>query len=274
MNRTADPSLPTQRWALTVAYDGARFHGWQKQPNDLYTVQQVLETAIAAVAAEHVPIVVAGRTDAGVHATAQVVHFDTRAVRSAAAWIRGVNSALDKHVRIIAAQTVAPHFHARFDAFGRRYRYVLESSSVRAPVLRGRVGWTHWPLNMDKMRAAAALLTGEHDFSSFRSADCQAKSPVKTLYRVRLSGSPVLMALDLHGNAFVHNMVRNIVGALVYVGCGKLSVDGFADLLAEKSRRRAPPTFMPDGLYLTGVDYPPEFGLATPPLPAWLWPDL
>ena len=274
MNPTADTALSKQRWALTVAYDGAHFHGWQKQPDDVYTIQQVLEAAISTVAAEEINIVVAGRTDAGVHATAQIIHFDTTALRPVEAWIRGVNSAVDKHVRILAAQTVAPHFHARFDAFGRRYRYLLESSRVRAPVLRGRVGWTHLPLDMEHMREAAAMLVGEHDFSSFRSSDCQAKSPVKTLYSVRLAGSPGLMALDLHGNAFVYNMVRNIVGALVYVGCGKLSVSGFADLLAEKSRRRAPPTFMPDGLYLTGVDYPPEFGVATPPLPAWLWPDL
>ena len=123
------------------------------------------------------------------------------------------------------------------------------------------------------MRQAAALLVGEHDFSSFRAAECQAKSPVKTLYRVALCGTPELMAVDFHGNAFLHHMVRNLMGALVYVGCGKLSVDGFAGLLAARSRKLAPPTFMPDGLYLTGIDYPPQFGLPTPPLPAWLFPD-
>ena len=268
-----NPSSP-QRWALTLAYNGASFHGWQKQPDGVYTIQAALEAAISAVAAEAVGITVAGRTDAGVHATAQVVHFDTHARRSEQAWVRGVNTVADKHVRVLTAQPVAAHFHARFDAFGRRYRYVLESGRVRSPLLRGRAGWTHLPLDMATMREAAALLVGEHDFSSFRSSACQAKSPIKTLYNIRLAGSPAFMVLDLHGNAFLHNMVRNIVGALVYVGSGKLSVAGFADLLAARSRQTAPPTFMPDGLYLVCVDYPPEFVMSTPPLPPWLWPDI
>ncbi|PIT51075.1 tRNA pseudouridine(38-40) synthase TruA [Snodgrassella alvi] len=270
----ADGNRPVQRWALTLAYDGGAFHGWQKQPDGLYTIQSVLEAALSAIAAEPINVVVAGRTDAGVHATGQIVHFDTHAQRSAEAWLRGTNTAMDKNIRIVRAQPVAAEFHARFDAYGRRYRYMLESSRVRMPQLRGRVGWTHYPLNMDLMREAAEMLIGEHDFSSFRSSDCQAKSPVKTLYQLRLVGSPELMAIDFHGSAFVHNMVRNIVGALVYVGAGKLSVAGFAQLVAAKSRRLAPPTFMPDGLYLTGVDYPQQWGVATAALPVWLWPYL
>jgi tRNA pseudouridine38-40 synthase len=270
----ADGDRLVQRWALTLAYDGGAFHGWQKQPDGLYTIQSVLEEALSSIAAEPVNVVVAGRTDAGVHATGQVVHFDTYAQRSAEAWLRGTNTAMDKNIRIVRAQPVAAEFHARFDAYGRRYRYMLESSRVRMPQLRGRVGWTHYPLNMDLMREAAEMLIGEHDFSSFRSSDCQAKSPVKTLYQLRLAGSPELMAIDFHGSAFVHNMVRNIVGALVYVGTGKLSVAGFAQLVAAKSRRLAPPTFMPDGLYLTGVDYPQQWGVATAALPVWLWPYL
>lgn len=264
----------TQRWALTLAYDGAAFHGWQKQPGGLDTIQTVLETALSTIADEPIAVTVAGRTDAGVHATAQVVHFDTCVRRSAQTWVRGGNATMDKNVRILAAQPMAAHFHARFDAFGRHYRYLLTSSSVRMPQLLGKMGWTHWPLAIVPMREAAALLVGEHDFSSFRSSECQAKSPVKTLYDMRLSGSPELMAIDLHGSAFVHNMVRNIVGALVYVGAGKMTVAQFADLLAAKSRRVAPPTMMADGLYLTGVDYPPEFNLPTPQLPVWLWPNL
>jgi tRNA pseudouridine38-40 synthase len=270
----ADGDRLVQRWALTLAYDGGAFHGWQKQPDGLYTIQSVLEEALSSIAAEPVNVVVAGRTDAGVHATGQVVHFDTYAQRSAEAWLRGTNTAMDKNIRIVRAQPVAAEFHARFDAYGRRYRYMLESSRVRMPQLRGRVGWTHYPLNMDLMREAAEMLIGEHDFSSFRSSDCQAKSPVKTLYQLRLAGSSELMAIDFHGSAFVHNMVRNIVGALVYVGAGKLSVAGFAQLVAAKSRRLAPPTFMPDGLYLTGVDYPQQWGVATAALPVWLWPYL
>lgn len=262
---------PLQRWVLRLAYDGCAFHGWQKQPNGLYTIQSVLENALTKIADEPINVVVAGRTDAGVHATGQIVHFDTYAKRSAEAWLRGANTAMDKNVRILQAQQVAADFHARFDAYGRHYRYMLESSKVRMPQLRGKVGWTHYPLDVALMRQAAQLLIGEHDFSSFRSSDCQAKSPVKTLYDLRIVGSAQLLALDFHGSAFVHNMVRNIVGALVYVGAGKLSVADFDQLLAVKSRRFAPPTFMPDGLYLTGVDYPEKWQVATAPLPSWLW---
>ena len=262
------------RWALTLAYDGSRFFGWQKQADGVPTVQTALEDALAAIAGEPVAVTAAGRTDTGVHAAAQVVHFDTGVRRAAQSWIRGTNSLLPAGVAVLHAQIVAPHFHARFDACGRRYRYLLQSSHVRSPLLAGRVGWTHTPLDIRAMSRAAALLAGEHDFSAFRAAQCQAKSPVKTLYSVRLSGTQSLMALDLHGNAFLHHMVRNIVGALVYVGNGRLSVEGFARLLVEKNRLKAPPTFMPDGLYLTGADYPPEFGITTPPLPDWLWPNL
>lgn len=263
-----------QRWVLTVAYDGGSFHGWQKQPGEMDTIQARLEAALGHIAGEPIHVVVAGRTDAGVHATAQVVHFDTSASRPPAAWTGGINAIIDQNIRILTAQPVAAHFHARFDAQGRHYRYVLESGRLRMPQLRGKVGWTYLPLNMTPMCAAAATLVGEHDFSSFRSSDCQAKSPIKTLYNITLSGNPELMAVDVHGSAFLHHMVRNIVGALVYVGAGKISVAEFQAMVNARNRQLAPPTFMPDGLYLTGVDYPQESGLQTPPLPAWLWPHL
>ena len=240
------------RWALILSYDGSRFYGWQKQAGDLPTVQTTLEYALSQIASENIRTIVAGRTDTGVHATAQVVHFDTTVVS------------------VLFAQQVASHFHARFDAYGRRYRYLLESSPVRSPILQGRVGWTHLKLDPDKMQQAALLLEGEHDFSSFRAAECQAKSPIKTLYSAKISGTPQFLKLDLHGNAFLHHMVRNIMGALVYVGSGRLSVSGFQTLIGERSRLKAPPTFMPDGLYLTGVDYPPEFGIIRPEMPEWL----
>ncbi|MDO4998580.1 MAG: tRNA pseudouridine(38-40) synthase TruA [Neisseria sp.] len=259
-----------QRWALHLAYDGSRFFGWQKQADGIATVQTALETALSQIAGETIHTIAAGRTDTGVHATGQVVHFDTSAERGEQSWIRGVNSLLPAGVSVWAAQKVAPHFHARFDAFGRRYRYVLQSSPVRSPHLLQRAGWTHTPLDLAKMQKAAACLVGEHDFSSFRASQCQAKSPIKTLYSVDLRGTNELMTLDLHGNAFLHHMVRNIVGALVYVGNGRMSVVDFEQLLAEKSRLKAPPTFMPDGLYLTGVDYPSEFALPEPHLPEWL----
>lgn len=267
---SADNGLPLQRWALILSYDGSGFHGWQKQA-DAATVQEILESALTQIAGEPIHTVVAGRTDAGVHATAQVVHFDTAVKRPVQAWIRGVNAFLPPTVAVWHAQAVAPRFHARFDAYGRRYRYVLSSSAVRNPLLAGKAGWVHYGLDMQKMRQAAALLIGQHDFSSFRASECQAKSPVKTIYSAELNGTPELMTLDLHGNAFLHHMVRNIMGALVYVGSDRLSVEGFAELMAARNRQYAPPTLMPDGLYLTGVDYPPEWGVATPLVPSWLW---
>ena len=214
-------TLYKQRWALTLSYDGSRFYGWQKQAAGIATVQTALEHALSQIAGAPINTIAAGRTDTGVHATAQIVHFDTHVVRAEQAWVRGVNAHLPAGVAVLHAQAVDSRFHARFDAFGRRYRYILQSSAVRSPLLVGRVGWTHMPLNIDQMRQAATLLVGEHDFSSFRAAECQAKSPVKTLYSILLSGSPDFMILDVHGNAFLHHMVRNIMGALVYVGNGR-----------------------------------------------------
>ena len=259
-----------QRWALTLSYDGSRFYGWQKQAGDLPTVQTALEQALASIAGEQINTIVAGRTDTGVHATAQVVHFDTSVSRPEQAWVRGVNAHLPDGVAVLIAQKVTPHFHARFDAYGRHYRYLLESSPVRSPLLVGRVGWTHLKLDLNLMRQAAALLEGEHDFSSFRAAECQAKSPIKTLYSTKISGTSRYLCLDLHGNAFLHHMVRNIMGALVYVGSGRISVDEFESVFHAKSRLMAPPTFMSDGLYLTGVDYPDEFGVTQLSLPEWM----
>ncbi|UOO81525.1 tRNA pseudouridine(38-40) synthase TruA [Uruburuella testudinis] len=270
-SETIEHRHDAQRWALTLAYDGSLFYGWQKQADGTATVQTALEQALSQIAGTQIHTIAAGRTDTGVHATAQVVHFDTTAIRPQQAWVRGVNALLPAGVAVCNAQPVDSRFHARFDAFGRRYRYVLQVSAVRSPLLYGRAGWIHTPLDINAMQQAAALLEGEHDFSSFRAAACQAKSPQKTLYRAQLGGRPELITLDLHGNAFLHHMVRNIMGALVYVGNGRLSVAGFADLMEARSRLKAPPTFMPDGLYLTGVDYPPHWGVATPPPPEWLW---
>ncbi|ENT0882990.1 tRNA pseudouridine(38-40) synthase TruA, partial [Neisseria gonorrhoeae] len=203
-----------QRWAITLSYDGSRFYGWQKQAGGVPTVQAALETALARIAGESVATTVAGRTDTGVHAAAQVVHFDTTAARPQQAWVRGVNAHLPEGIAVLHARQVAPGFHARFDASGRHYRYLLESAPVRSPLLKNRAGWTHLELDIEPMRRAAALLVGEQDFSSFRAAGCQAKSPVKTIYRTGLTQSAGLIRLDLHGNAFLHHMVRNIMGAL------------------------------------------------------------
>ena len=184
--------------------------------------------------------------------------------------MRGVNAHLPQGVAVYKAQIADSAFHARFDASGRHYRYLLESAPVRSPLLYGRAGWTHYALNDDAMRQAAQLLVGEHDFSSFRAAQCQAKSPVKTMYAVHLQRTGSLLKLDLHANAFLHHMVRNIMGALVYVGCGRMSVAQFGELIETRSRLYAPPTFMPDGLYLTGVDYPERWHIEPAALPDWL----
>lgn len=260
----------TCRWALTLSYNGSHFFGWQKQAGNVPTIQAALEEAISKIAGERIHTIVAGRTDTGVHATAQVVHFDTTVNRPAQAWIRGVNTYLPDGIAVLHAQKVDNHFHARFDAFGRHYRYILQSSPVRSPLLIGRAGWTHLPLNLEAMQQAASLLIGEHDFSSFRASECQAKSPIKTIYSAKIGGKAEWLYLDLHGNAFLHHMVRNIMGALIYVGSGKLDIQMFAELIKERSRLKAPPTFMADGLYLTGVDYPDDFYINKVPIPCWL----
>lgn len=258
------------RYALTLAYDGSHFNGWQKQTEDVPTVQTSLEHALTAIAHHPISTIAAGRTDTGVHALAQVVHFDSDATRPLSAWVRGVNAHLPQGIAVLHAQIVPDHFHARFDSCGRRYRYILQSSPVRSPHLYGRAGWTHYPLNLDAMREATTHLIGEHDFSSFRASQCQAKSPIKTMYRIDISGTEHYIKIDFHANAFLHHMVRNIMGALVYVGCGRLSVSDFAKLLEMRSRLHAPPTFMPDGLYFAGADYPEEWGIVQMTLPDWL----
>jgi len=248
------------RIALGLEYDGAAFNGWQCQPGG-NTVQDALEAALAAIAGEPLRVVCAGRTDAGVHALGQVVHFDTAAPRPDTAWVRGVNAHLPAAVAVRWAKPVPDDFHARFAARSRAYRYVLLNRPERPGLLSGRVGWCHRPLDVAVMRAAAACLVGEHDFSSFRAAECQAKSPVKTMLDFVIAREGDLVLFDCRADAFLHHMVRNLVGALVYVGMGRETPEGFARLLAARDRRLAPPTFAPDGLYLAAVEYDPAWGL-------------
>jgi tRNA pseudouridine38-40 synthase len=248
------------RIALGLEYDGSRFCGWQTQPGGC-SVQDALSAAVADIAGHEVGLAAAGRTDAGVHALAQVAHFDTEAVRPESAWVRGVNALLPPAISVLWARPVAADFHARFSAVGRRYRYLLLNRAVRPGLLAGRVGWHHAPLHLEAMRAAAACLLGEHDFSAFRAAECQAKSPVRTLSRLEIRREGDLIVFELAANAFLHHMVRNIVGCLVYVGKGKYPPAWLGDLLAARDRRLAAPTFAPDGLYFSGVDYEPRWGL-------------
>ncbi|MBS4099560.1 MAG: tRNA pseudouridine(38-40) synthase TruA [Sulfuricella sp.] len=248
------------RIALGLEYDGCGFCGWQSQSNGC-GVQDALQTALAAIAGEPVNVITAGRTDTGVHAIGQVVHFDTAATRPESAWIRGVNAHLPAGIAVNWAQPVTDEFHARFSAVERRYVYLLLNRPTRPGLLKGKVGWYHAPLDLAAMQNAALALIGEHDFSAFRSAECQAKTPVKTLHELSIRQNGEMMVFQLRGNAFLHHMVRNLVGSLVYIGKGKHPPAWMAELLARRDRKYAAPTFAPDGLYLTGVGYEARWNL-------------
>lgn len=257
------------RIALAVEYDGSGFRGWQKQPSG-GTVQEALQDALQQFATVPVNVVCAGRTDAGVHATGQVVHFDTQLERSMYAWVRGANSFLPAAVAVRWAQTVADDFHARSSAYSRHYRYLLINRPHRTGVWHGRVGWYHHPLDLGAMQAAAEYLLGERDFSAFRAAECQANSPVKIMRRAEIRRFGDLLLLDFEASAFLHHMVRNLVGSLVHVGQGKHPPEWIAELLAAGDRRLAAPTFAAAGLYLVAVRYRPQWGLPTADAPPFL----
>lgn len=246
--------LAAMKIAMGIEYHGAYFQGWQSQPNRA-GVQDALEQAIAQVAGETVRLHAAGRTDTGVHALMQVAHFSTTVQRPDTAWVRGVNAHLSPWVRVLWAQSVPEAFHARFSALGRRYQYVLCQQSVAPATQHQRVGWIHRPLSVSAMQDAIQVLVGEHDFSAFRASECQAKSPIRTLHEASLVQQGRYLLFSFSANAFLQHQIRNMVGALVYVGLGKLTVADFAALLTQQDRRLAPPTFMPDGLYFTGVTY-------------------
>ena len=248
------------RIALGIEYDGAGFHGWQSQPHG-NTVQDALERALAEVAGESVRVTCAGRTDAGVHALCQVVHFDTSAERIDNAWVRGTNAHLPETVAVRWAQPVDEEFHARFAALSRSYRYVLYNHPVRPALNHGHVGWCHRFLDVDRMRQAAQLLLGEQDFSAFRAAECQAKSPLKVLHQADVTRRGDMVVFDFRASAFLHHMVRNIVGALVAVGKGKQAPAWIGELLARRDRSLAAPTYSPAGLYFAGVEYAPRWQL-------------
>ncbi|MCB1957810.1 MAG: tRNA pseudouridine(38-40) synthase TruA [Rhodocyclaceae bacterium] len=244
-----------QRIAIGLEYDGRGFEGWQTQPHGR-TVQDALERALGRIAdTERVATVCAGRTDTGVHATVQVAHFDAPVARPDQAWVRGVNSHLPEGVAVLWARPVDEGFHARFRAQSRIYRYLLLNRPVRPGLLAGRVGWHHLPLDVEAMAQAAQGLVGTHDFSAFRAAACQARSPVREMRRVALSRRGDLIVFEFEANAFLHHMIRNLVGALVYVGKGAWTAGRLASVLAARDRSQAAPTFSPDGLYLCGVDY-------------------
>lgn len=248
------------RIAIGVEYAGNAFQGWQSQAHGC-TVQDHLERAIGAIAGHPVRLHCAGRTDTGVHSTAQVAHFDTDSVRALSAWVRGVNRHLSLPVTVRWAVETDDSFHARFSAYGRRYRYVLHNIRTRPALLAGRVGWFHLPLDESAMDRAAGLLVGRHDFSAFRAAGCQSKTPVRYMHSASVSRDGEFLLFDFHANGFLHHMVRNLVGALLYVGKGSHPPEWMAEVLVAQERRLAAPTFPADGLYLCGVDYPPNWPL-------------
>ena len=258
------------RFALGLEYDGQGFAGWQRQPV-LPTLQGALESALSRIAGETVTVHAAGRTDRGVHASAQVVHFDTRAERPLTAWTRGANSHLPPGMAVLWAHPVREEFHARFSATGRHYRYLLLDHAVRPGLIQGRVGWHHAPLDLAAMSAACRCLPGTHDFSSFRAAECQAASPVREMRIATVARSAGLVEFRFSANGFLHHMVRNLVGCLVAIGSGRRSPDWMSEVLAARDRDAAAPTFAPDGLYLSAVDYPARFGLPAFPEHG-MWP--
>ncbi|MBC7684146.1 MAG: tRNA pseudouridine(38-40) synthase TruA [Bdellovibrionales bacterium] len=262
-----------KRIALGVQYDGTAFNGYQKQP-DRNTVQDKLEIALEKFARVVLPTTCAGRTDTGVHALEQVIHFDTELTRDKQSWVRGVNAFLPDAIAVRWAHEIpelpGQQFHARFAAFARTYHYVLFNNPIRSPLLVGRAGWTFRPLELDRMREAAAHLVGIHDFSAFRSSQCQAKTPVKQMHEVNIERHGEVIVFTLRASAFLHHMVRNVIGSLIYVGQGRHSPAWLGDVLEGRDRNDAAPTFMPDGLYLAKIDYDPKWGLpheATSPLP-------
>ena len=254
-------SLPpgVQRYALIVEYSGADYQGFQRQASARRTVQGELEKALSRIAAQPITLVCAGRTDAGVHATHQVVHFDCTAERNERAWLEGTNTHLPDSIRIRYAQQVPGEFHARFSAQARTYHYLTQIDRVRSAFLSANVTWSRQDLDVEAMQIAAQALVGEHDFTSFRASQCQAHSPVRKIEFVELSRRGAYVLMRIKANAFLHHMVRNIMGSLYEVGRGSQPADWMATLLHARDRNRAAATAPAHGLYFVGVDYPAQF---------------
>ena len=248
------------RIALGIEYDGTGFYGWQRQAEGR-TVQTCVEAALSKVADHQVHVVCAGRTDTGVHASGQVIHFDSKVVRAMNGWIRGTNAHLPPDVRVQWSHPVDDTFHARFGATRRYYRYIIHNHPVRSALLRNRVGWEYQHLDESSMLPAARYLLGEHDFTSFRAVACQAHSPVRTIYQLELRRSGNFIYLDIKANAFLHHMVRCIAGVLITVGRGEQVPGWVGEVLAAKDRRLSGVNGPPAGLYLVAVNYPEQFGL-------------
>ncbi len=255
-----------KRIVLGVQYDGSPWRGWQTQPEG-NTVQDVLEHGLLQFTGSKIRTTCAGRTDAGVHGIEQVVHFDTELTRNMYSWINGVNTFLPDSVAIQWAKELPldpdseDNFHARFSARARTYHYILHNSKIRSPMWLQRAGWQFRPLDVDRMREGAAYLLGEQDFSAFRASGCQAKSPVKHMYSIKITRQGEMIVFTLRASAFLHHMVRNIVGSLIFVGTGKREPRWMGEVLESRNREIAAPTFSPDGLYLARIDYEDKWQL-------------
>lgn len=252
-----------QRWAFGVEYDGSDYVGWQWQ-KDGRSVQAEVERALGFVAGHAVTLQCAGRTDAGVHATGQVIHLDTGSVRNERNWLLGGNARLPADIALQWARLVPMTFHARFAAQGRKYRYLIANQPIRPAIQASGLAWWRYELDAERMHDAAQGFVGTHDFSSLRAAACQAKSAIKTVHSIRVTREGRFVILDVHANAFLHHMVRNIAGVLLPIGQGKRNRDWVADVLQARDRRASGITAPAGGLYLVGVDYDPAFGLPNP----------
>jgi len=272
------------RIALGLQYDGSPYSGWQSQVNQ-NTLQDELEKAISAFAgidalhSHPIRVITAGRTDTGVHALGQVIHFDAEVERENWSWVRGVNAFLPESIVVNWAQPVSADFSARYSAFERTYIYALHAGPCRSPMTASRAGYVMLPadrwFDVDAMQLASACLIGEHDFTSFRSSECQSKSPIKTIYSIEIYSKEPWLYFKIKGNAFLHHMVRNLVGSFIQIGVGKQSAEWMAEVLAAKDRSIAAPTFSPAGLYLTQIAYPEQFHIPKPwLLNSWLPPFL
>ena len=255
----------TFKLALGIEYDGSRYYGWQRQ-NEVRSVQEKLEKALSKVANHPVVVFCAGRTDAGVHGTGQVVHFETTSQRADSAWTLGVNANLPDDIAVRWVKAVPDEFHARFSATARRYRYVIFNQRLRPAILGNGITHFYHPLDVEKMQRAGQCLIGENDFTSFRAVQCQSRTPWRNVMHLNVTRYGPYVIVDIKANAFVHHMVRNIVGSLMEIGCGNQPESWMADLLAAKDRTLAAATAKAEGLYLVAVDYPSHFALPQPAL--------
>jgi tRNA pseudouridine38-40 synthase len=253
--------MSSTRIAVGIEYDGSQFCGWQMQTHGTRTVQHELQKALSKVADHPVKLTCAGRTDTGVHATAQVAHFDTTSDRQLKAWVMGSNVYLPDDINVNWAKEVGDDFSARFSARMRGYRYIILNRKARSALYSHQVSWIYDPLNIKAMHEAAQALLGKQDFSSFRSSVCQADHAIRIMDSISVMGTGDFIYIDVRANAFLHHMVRNIVGSLLMVGRGEQQVNWIAELLALKDRTKAGPTASAEGLYLIAVEYPPEYGL-------------